>query len=459
MINKRFKIPVFKTNKKKLDSAAISTVVNEHKSFHTKYELNYDYFIGNHRILYRHIEDLSKPNNKIISNLPAFTVDIRSGYFSGEPLTFTSNNQKQEKAILDILEYNDFQDVNAELDKLSAIYGHAFLILWIDENGQLRLAAESPENIILVNDNSLAADPVGAIRYFEYKDTVTNNTILELTVFNKDKIQYYTGSLDSLTLVKEEANYFGDIPVIEFIESQERKGCYEDAISIVDAIESIMSSSVNEIEYFDNAYLHLKNLSSTEDEDIQDMKNNRVLLTDTDGEVEFITKSINDTYIQNVLNRLTNDFHKLTKTPALTDESFSGNASGVALKFKLFGLEKDMAKKEAKWRKSLQRMLELIHNRLAMIGQDYDYKRIKIMFTRALPTNALEQADLISKLSGIVSTETLLSQLEFIEKPKEEYKKLQEEKHSNMPGLDYNFNNIEESEGIQMYDNNNEQVI
>lgn len=270
--------------------------------------------------------------------------------------------------------------------------------------------------------------------------------MLEITVFNKDKIQYYTGHLGSLTLVKEEPNYFGDIPVIEFIESQERKSCYEDAISIVDAIENILSSSINEIEYFDNAYLHLKNLAATEDTDIQDMKNNRVLLTDQDGEVEFITKSINDTYIQNILDRLTNDYHKLTKTPALTDESFSGNASGVALKFKLFGLEKDMSKKESKWRRSLQRMLELIHNRLAMIGQVYDYKEVKITFTRALPTNALEQADLIAKLSGIVSTETLLSQLDFIEKPQEEYQKLQEEKQSNMIDFaGYNFN-INDSE-------------
>lgn len=453
MLNNRFKIPVFKTNKKTLDRAAIDTVVAEHKSFYNKYKLNYDYFIGNHKILYRHIEDTSKPNNKIISNLPAFTVDIRSGYFSGEPLTFTAENDNQEKIILDILEYNDFQDVNAELDKLSAIYGHAFLILWIDEDGKTRLAAESPENIILVNDNSLAADPIGAIRYFEYKDTVTNNTILEMTVFNKDKIQYYTGSLGSLTLVKEEPNYFGDIPVVEFIESQERKSCYEDAISIVDAIESILSSSINEIEYFDNAYLHLKNLAGTEDTDIQDMKNNRVLLTDADGEVEFITKSVNDTYIQNILNRLTNDYHKLTKTPALTDESFSGNASGVALKFKLFGLEKDMSKKESKWRRSIQRMLELIHNRMAMLGQAYDYKEVRITFTRALPTNALEQADLISKLSGIVSTETLLSQLDFIEKPKEEYKKLQEEKQSNMISFDsYSFENTDHTDDIQEYD-------
>lgn len=81
---------------------------------------------------------------------------------------------------------------------------------------------------------------------------------------------------------------------------------------LVDAIESILSSSINEVEYFDNAYLLLRNLSGTEESDIDDMKNNRVMLVDEDGDAKFLTKEINDTYIQNNLNRLVADYHKLT---------------------------------------------------------------------------------------------------------------------------------------------------
>lgn len=440
-----FNIPVFKTNVKALDRNTADSIIKEHKSFLSRYKHDYDYFIGNHKILYKTMSDPSKPNNKIISNLPAFTVDIRTGYFSGEPITFTSKIEEQQETILDILEYNDFQDMNSELDKLTSIYGHAFLILWIDEDGKIRMAAESPESVIIVYDNTLAANPIGAIRYFEYKDAATNNNVLEMTIFKKDKIQYYSGSQSNLVLVKEEPNFFKDIPVIEFMENAERKSCYSDAISIVDAIENTLSSSMNEIDYFDNAYLHLRNLSSTEDEDIQDMKNNRILLTEADGDAEFLIKNINDSYIQNMLNRLTDDYHKLTKTPALTDESFSGNASGVALKYKLFGLEKDMAKKESKWKKSLQRMLELVNNRLSMVGKMYNYTDIKITFTRALPTNVLEQAQLVSQLSGIVSNETLLSQLDFIENPKEEYKKLQEEKKDSFNEYDFNVRQMSDN--------------
>ena len=144
--------------------------------------------------------------------------------------------------------------------------------------------------------------------------------------------------------------------------------------------------------------------------------------------MSFITKDVNDGYIQNMLDRLTNDFHKLTATPNLTDENFSSNSSGVAMQYKLFGLEKQINKKEAKWRKSLQRMIELIVEILNMRGSNIDYRNYKITFTRALPQNVAEIAQMATSLNGLVSQETLLSLLPFVENPQEELKKATNEK-------------------------------
>lgn len=427
----------FKTNN--LDIKTVLDLIQEHKSYTNRYKRNYNYYKGNHEILYRQHNDPSKPNNKIIENLPEFVTSIRTGYFSGEPISFSSKDDELEKKVQGILEYADFQDTNNELDEISSIFGHALLLLWIDEDGQTRLSAESPMNNFVVYSNTLDKEPIMGVRYFEYK--IEDEKITDIFVYLPTETVQFQVSGEKHRIVDRQPNYFGQVPMIEFIENNERKGCFEDAISIVDAIESILSSTINEIEYFDNAYLHLKNLSATTNEDIQDMKNNRVILTEEDGEVEFITKSINDTYIQNTLDRLTNDFHKITRTPNLTDENFGNNASGVSLKFKLFGLEKDMAKKETKWRKSLQKMLELIVARLNMLGGNFDYKDIRLTFTRSMPTNELEQAQMVSQLSGIVSQETLLTQLDFIEKSKEEMERINKEKQSNFNN-DYDFEEV-----------------
>lgn len=422
-----FNKPIFTCSKDRVKNIDyILDLIDKHKTFLSKYKVNKDYYLGNHSILYKTIQDASKPNNKIVANLPEFVTSIRVGYFSGEPIVFNTDNEELDIKLTDILESADFSDINTSLDEIASIYGHSFLMMWIDEEGVTRFSAESPENCFIVYANTLDKTPIAGVRYLEYQDE--KDTITDIYLYLDNEIITIRKSGDKHQIIDNQPNYFGGVPMIEFIENNSRKGCFEDAISIVDAIESVLSGSVNELEYFDNAYLHLKNLSATTNEDIQEMKNNRVLLTENDGEAEFLTKTVNDAYIQNTLDRLTNDFHKLTKTPNLTDENFGNNTSGVSLKFKLFALEKSMALKEQKWKKSLNRMIKLIINRLNMLGGNFNSKEVKLTFTRALPTNTLEQAQMVSQLAGLVSNETLVSQLDFIEKPKDELEKLRNEK-------------------------------
>jgi SPP1 family phage portal protein len=432
----RRNIPFFQTGVEELQISDILSIIMEHKQFTSKYRKNERYYDGDHEILKRKSLDSSKPNNKVVLDLPAYTVDVRTGYFSGEPIVFTSENEAQHEAIRDIINSNDFQYLNTELDVMSSIYGHAFMIVYLDEDGDIKLGIDDPYNTLVIHDTTIARNVMGAIRYFEYSDVVTGDDMIKITLYTKHNIYELEGPLDSPEVISEQINIFGDIPVIEFMENSNRCGSFEKQISIVDAMESILSSTINEIEYFDNAYLHLKgvvdNLNELDNfvdengnkiDPFEDMKNNRTLITLGDGDAKFLTKDINDTYIEHTLERLKNDYHKLCKTPALNEENF-GNASGVSLKYKLFNLEKDVARKESQWRKSLQHMLKLItvyHNLKAM---NFNAKDIKITFVRALPHNEAEAADIISKLVGIVSRKTLLAQLDFVDDPEYELKQL-----------------------------------
>ena len=427
-------IPYFQTDADDLKISDIMEIITQHKEYAAKYKKNERYYDGKHDILKRTFDDPTKPNNKVVVDLPAYTVDIRCGYFSGEPITFTSDNEQQNEMIHEIMEYNDFQDINSELDLMSSIYGHAFLIVYLDEDGMIRLGVDDPYNTLVIHDSTIEHNVVGALRYFEYKDAVEGYNKIKITLYTKENIFELAGPYESPKILDTKPNLFNDIPVIEFIENSARCGSFEKHISIVDAIESILSNSVNEIDYFDNAYLHLKgvvddlnDLDALGVDPFEEMKANRTLVTLADGDAKFLIKDINDTYIQNTLDRLTDDYHKLTKTPALSDENF-GNTSGVSLRYKLFNLEKDMSKKESKWRKSIQRMLELITTIQNLKGMNFDYRDIRITFTRALPNNETEIVDMVSKLNGIVSHKTLLAQLDFIEDPDKELELIAQEK-------------------------------
>ena len=66
----------------------------------------------------------------------------------------------------DILEYNDFQDVNSDLDELSSIHGTANLVLWIDEDGFVRMSPLKPSESFVIYDNSIKQEAVGAVLGF-----------------------------------------------------------------------------------------------------------------------------------------------------------------------------------------------------------------------------------------------------------------------------------------------------
>ena len=96
-------------------------------------------------------------------------------------------------------------------------------------------------------------------------------------------------------------------------------------------------------------------------------------------------------------------------TPSMTDEEFAQNASGVAMKYKLLGLEDKCGIKESFYKEGIQRRLELIFNILNLMGNSYDYRAIDITFIRNLPSDLNEMADIINKLSSLYSDETLMT--------------------------------------------------
>ena len=244
-MHNRRNIPFFQTEVEELQISDILSIIVEHKQFLSKYRKNEDYYDGRHEILNRKALDSSKPNNKVVLDLPAYTVDVRTGYFSGEPIVFTSDNEKQHELIRKIIEDNDFQYLNTELDVMSSIYGHAFMVVYIDEEGDVRLGIDDPYNTLVIHDTTIERNVMGAIRYFEFKDVVTGDDMIKITLYTKQTIYELEGPLDSPVVVSEQQNIFGEVPVIEFMENSNRRGSFEKKITIVDAMESILSSTIN----------------------------------------------------------------------------------------------------------------------------------------------------------------------------------------------------------------------
>ena len=161
-----------------------------------------------------------------------------------------------------------------------------------------------------------------------------------------------------------------------------------------------------------DAYLVLKNMTATE-EDVADMKENRILMLDDDSDAFYLTKNSNDTQVQNLLDSINVAIHTIANSPDFSSEEFgSGVSSGIALQFKLVGFNNIASNIEGQFRKAILRRIDLLNNLFTLL--DTEAFKVNVSFTHNLPQDIGNIADNINKLRGLVSDETLLAQVPFV---------------------------------------------
>ena len=93
---------------------------------------------------------------------------------------------------------------------------------------------------------------------------------------------------------------------------------------------------------------------------------------------------------------------------------FSGNSSGVAMKYKLLAFEQMTKIKERYFSEGLRIRLGLIANALSVLGYSVpDVSDIRIVFTHNLPENETEIAQTVNLLKDIVPQDKLIKLLPY----------------------------------------------
>ena len=449
-------VPVFITNKDELSTSDIITLMYEIEKFDNKYKTNSDYYYGKHAILNRTFDDASKPNNKVVTNIPKYITQVRTGYFSSAPMSMDSINESYISDVRTILDNNDFKHIFSQLDTYCSIYGHAFLVMYLDDNGEIRIRPQKPTEWIMVYDNSLEQKPKFAIRYYCWLDDIDNQQMYDIELWTDREIIVYEGSPITLQEVSRRDHYFGRLPVIEFMENESRHGAYEDVINLIDAYELMLSDTANTVSYFSDCYLILEGMDQTDPEEIEQMKNNRILLIPEGTSASFLQKNINETYNENLIKRLQEQIFVVACTPLLSDSSFSSNSSGVAIQFKLYSMEKSIQNKENIFNAGFNKMFELIKTILNIRGATYtEEDKILLTFTRSLPLDLTSLADSISKLRGVVSNKTLMSQLDFVTDVKLEQEQMDKERQEEFNWQMKSMDLYSEDVDTESKDNNN----
>ena len=408
----------------------------------------YDYYKGRHSILQRAYEDPSKPNNRVVNPYANYITTMMTGYFIGEPVQYISEDEQALEELNKVFEYNDEPSVNKEIAKWQSICGEGYEIVYIDKDGNTRFKALPALGMIPIYNDDIDEDLLYVIRYWTTNDIETDQNIEYVEVYSRLDITKYMKDLSGLRQLEQKYHLFGQVPVTPYYNNAECQGDFELVISEIDAYDSFESDSVNEADYFADSYLVLSGMEGTESEDIAAMKQNRVLIFPEGGTGTWLTKNVNDSWIENEKKRLDQDIHKFSFCPPMTDENFASNASGVAMRYKLLGLEDKTGVKETEFEQGLRRRIELIYGIMRKVNGDMAYLDINIVFTRNLPQDLASVVNTVVQLDGVISDESRLSLLPLDIDVKEELEAVEEKKQQNYALFSANFNEVnDEREG------------
>ena len=374
----------------------------------------------NDKITNREYKNKNKPQNRLSHPYCQYITNTAVGYFLGKPVTYQTEDNKLLESLTDIFRYNDEADNNTTLAKMASMYGYAYEIMYIDKWAKPRFKAVDPAELIVCYDNTLEENIVLAIRYYN-EEVGEDEVITRLEIYTKP-IQNEQGQVvgngklikgilkdDAVTLQEELDCYFDDIPVNVYINNDELYGDFERVLNLIDAYDQTQSDTANDFELFTNCML-VVNGELIDDEQAQNLSDiNVIQFLNSDSDAKYLIKNIQDTALENYKNRLNEDIHRFSFVPNMADENFSNNASGVAMKFKLMGLENLISVKEAKFKKGLMKRIELLCAYTKMKNNsDYSYLAIEPIFTRNTPANELEISQMMQNLTGILSEETVI---------------------------------------------------
>ena len=422
----------------------IKSLIDSHKKEISRLDLLDSYYRSNAPIMKRRKNDPTKSNNKLVTNYARYITTMSTGYFVGIPIQIRCKDENLLDRLTAIFKYNDEPDLNTTLATNNSKYGYSYELHYMDEQGKNRMAAVDPREIIYITDNTLNDEPTAAIRYFEIKDVVDDNKkIYSIEVYTKDSILYYSMDGDSVALIDEQQHPFKDIPIIRYINNADETGDYEPVLTLIDAYDKIQSDTANDFEELTDSFLSVSGVT-LEPEQALKLKEMKVFnFPDANGKVEFVTKSVNDSALENFKTRLDKDIHKNSYTPNMADENFVGNSSGVSMAYKLQGLEFLTGVKEQKFKKGLLRRVELLSNVLSIrANQQMDFTSVEFIFTRNNPKNLVEIVEMATDLTGIISNETQLDLLPMVDKD-QELKRLEQEKKQQSEEMNlFDFNSV-----------------
>lgn len=412
--------------------ALVKKVYGSYYVFKNIYTKMYQYYKGDTDAIKKYLFITERSNLKINVNYIKKFIKEEVAYTLGNDITYESRNDN-ESVVKDIEYYtahwNELHDT--DVMKYLLIFTKVYELYYIDDK------ADFCSKIIKPTDGYAYYDKAsGKILFFihAFKNDFDNTTTY-VDVYTDDLIYHFDAKFNEIA--SPTTNIFGEVPVTigELSDENIDDSLYKDMKGLQDAFETNLSDIGNEISDFRNAYLLFKN-AQIDPKEVGDMKKLGVIQfpESSNGDAQWLIKNINDTFIQNTLDRYHDTMYEIA-CHINHNEKLQSNLSGITLRSRLIVLENKCGL-EIKAHKNI------VKNRIRFLfiyldlkkNKMYDYKDVKALYTPNIPSDDLATAQMLAQIpERIISKDTARGLFSFVNNKVAEAEKVKKEIDEEIP--------------------------
>lgn len=392
-----------------------------------------------------------RPNYSINVNMAKYIIDVATAYAFGNPVKYTTD-EENAKDILDRIQYVHKNCNVAELDFQQggdmATYGVSYqLVMAIGEGAiedRIIFKHLNPLQTFYVVDNTILETPVCGIYFYSYKENNIDKT--KIYVYDKDFLTIFVEKGGVITQESQEFHNMGYIPIIQCLNNDDAFSDIQCVTDLLDSLSLAVSNNTDNLQSIANAILAISG-GTLNEKQIEEINEFKVANLPVGAVMQWVIKNVDPTAEQQQVDNLLNFIFQISQVPDLTDDAFAGNQSGVAMQYKLWGLDQLWVTKTTKYKKAIVQRLKILMHLL-----QYQFKstvqmldEINITFDKNLPKDNSAEYTMVQALKDVVSKRTLLENISIVDDIEAEIEALDEEAKKNADL--YGFNNNQNLDG------------
>jgi SPP1 family phage portal protein len=345
----------------------------------TEIEYLQNYEKGKQPILDRVKEVRPEINFKAVENHATEITTFKVGYVFGSPITYVQratvdadgNTADVDDKAIAILNEMMFEESKASKDKTLgkdiSVCGVGYRIVLPKEErtgvSAVDILRLNPKTAFIVKANNIFKTKLIGATY-----TVTKENVVKMGAYTKDAYYQLEKDKGGFQIVKTEPNMVG-IPIIEYANDDERMGCFERVIPLLDALNEATSDRLNGLAQFVQSILWMNNCE-VDSAQMDELKDKLGLLTKSEpgnpASVQYLTATLDQAQTQTLIDYIYEQILQISGVPG-REQSTGGNTGQAVLLSNGWQIAETQAKSlEQVFSESEREMLKLILKICAM---------------------------------------------------------------------------------------------